>query len=357
MKAAKSLIEMAAALEELKANAKDFMVPVTELKPVTTETHVNLQFGDKTFTPNSVAHKQLSAFTEIPRQYYDRILKQNPALLSENIRHGLKQKAHSKEDGRRMIRTVGDQARAILSDKYRRLDAYDLMQAILPVMHDGRFEVDSCELTESRVYLKALTSRVKSEVKPGDAVQYGLMVSSSDVGDGALRVEPLIFRLVCKNGAVMSSAIRKMHLGRNFAGEGIQELLSDRTKELSDAAFWNQVRDVVQAHMDPAIFEREVEKLREAAGQPIKNTDIQTVIELAMEKTGIQGEGLLSSMVAYMANGADGAGFNRWGLANAFTYAAQGEEVSYDKSVDLERAGGRILELHRAEWTKIAEAA
>jgi hypothetical protein len=55
----------------------------------------------------------------------------------------------------------------------------------------------SCDVTESRFYLKAVTDRVQGEVKQGDAIQAGLVVSNSEVGQGSLRVEALDSRLVC----------------------------------------------------------------------------------------------------------------------------------------------------------------
>jgi hypothetical protein len=47
----------------------------------------------------------------------------------------------------------------------------------------------------------------------------------------------------------------------------------------------------------------------------------------------------------------------RWGLANGFTYAAHAEDVNYDKSIDLERAGSKIIDLSGSSWKRIAEVA
>lgn len=39
---------------------------------------------------------------------------------------------------------------------------------------------------------------MKPEIVPGDIVQAGFVVSNSEIGLGALKVEPLVYRLICK---------------------------------------------------------------------------------------------------------------------------------------------------------------
>lgn len=366
MKTGKSLTELAQELERLKNDSRDFVVPTAKLSmevagenPTPVLRMQNGQAHD--YRPTSWAHSQLAQVTDIPKAYYDRIAAENPTLLARNVNHGFDRlRAEAAAKGKpeaRMIRTVGGQVRAVLSSKYRRLDCYDLAETVLPVMVQNRFEVVSSEITDRRMYLKALTPRVQGEIKPGDVVQFGLCISSSDVGAGSLRVEPLMYRLVCSNGLITNTAIRKFHVGKNQAGDDIQELLSDATKELSDAAFWAQVRDVVQGHMRSDIFELEMAKLRVAAGEKITNFDIEEVVELTMKRVGVTGEKTKHSMVGYLANGADGAGLNRYGLLNAMTYAAQQDHVDYDQSVELERAAYEILELPKKDWARIAEKA
>lgn len=373
MKQGKTLVQLAQELERLSKTARDFLVPVEKLEMQVQPTSgigpadtaapgrpvLTFQNGDSHHLPLSGwAHNQLASYTEIPSAYYDRIRSTSPELLARNVNHGLAlaKKSEGKRPEARMLRTADGQVRAFLSSKYRRLDSIDLLEAVLPQLIGGEFEVKSAELTERRMYLKALTPKITADVRPGDAVQFGITISSSDVGSGAIKVEPLIYRLVCSNGMISASAIRKSHIGRDMAGDEISELLTDATKELSDQAFYAQIRDVVTAHMRPEIFEREVNRLREAAGLKITNFDLQEVVELTSKRVGITGEATKKSMVAYLANGADGAGLTQWGLVNAFTWAAQQDHVDYDQSIELERAGAKVLELPRKEWTRIAEA-
>jgi Domain of unknown function (DUF932) len=363
MKAGKTLTELAQQLEDIKAKSRDFIVPTARLQM---GADASLQFYGKDketapqiLEPSDYAHGQIAGYASVPKAYYDRLRAEKPALLASNVNHGFERQEESRERGTeaRMLRTYDGKLRALVSSSYRRLDSYDLCKVVLPTLVDNRFEVVSSEITETRMYLKALTKRVQSEVKPGDVVQYGIVISNSDVGAGSVRVEPLIYRLVCSNGMIGSTAIRKMHVGRDLAGADIHELLSDETQRLTDEAFWAQVNDVVRASMNQEIFEREVAKLREAAHTPIKNYDIPDVVDVTMKAVGVDGEGAKNDIIAYLARGADGAGLTQWGLINGFTFAAQNEKIGYDRSIELERAGAKVLDIDQRKWARIADAA
>lgn len=359
MKKGKSLVELAQTLEDIRATAKDYLVPATKLT-MTDEAKLSFQNGDlKTLEPTPYAHSQIATYTNIPKAYYDRIRGEDPGLLAQNVNHGIaKQSEGTGRGGKietRMVRTHGEKIRAVLSSSYRRLDSYDLAQTVLPVMADSQMEIVSSEITDTRLYIKALTPKIQTEIKQGDVVQFGLMVSNSDVGAGSVRVEPLIYRLVCKNGLIANTSIKKFHVGRNMAGDDVTELLTEETLNLTDSAFWAQVRDILIASMKPERFELEVNRLREAAALPIKNFDLPEVVELSMKAVGVSGERTKDNILAYLANGADGAGLTQWGLINGFTFAAQQDNVDYDQSIELERAGSKILELNPRQWRRIAE--
>lgn len=370
MKTGKTLVELATELQRIKATARDFVVPTEMLraqwKPSDAKDNGEVTLGfdgaqKQEFRLTPWAGQQLATYSDIPKAYFDRLAIQSPALLADNVNHGLHvQASAARRDSRqesRMLRTLDGNVRGLLSSRYRILDSHDMLDAIFPVLSDKGMEVVSSELTERRMFVKALSPRLKADVKPGDTVQYGLVISTSDVGAGSVRVEPLIYRLVCANGMISNTAIRKYHVGKNQAESEIQELLSDKTREVSDAAFWMQVRDIVLHSLKPENFEREVDRLRVAANEEIKNFDLPRVVELTMKETAIYGEGKKNSILHALASGGEGSGLTRWGLVNAFTRAAQAANVSYEESIELERAGGQILELPKNAWQMIASTA
>ena len=319
MKTGKSLSQLAIELERIKSQARDFVVPTEKLTaevisnpdvsgPANVDKlTIGFQNGEKhSFELNPWSATQLAGYTDIPKQYFDRIASENPQLAADSINHGLdrinKEAKRNRKPESRMLRTLDGKVRGLLSSRYRILDAHDMLEATLPVMLDNKMDIISSEITERRLFIKALSPNLKAEVKKGDVVQYGLVISTSDVGAGSVRVEPLIYRLVCLNGMISNTAIRKFHVGKNQAEDDIRELLSDKTRELSDAAFWAQVRDVVIGSMRSENFEKQVDMLRVAANEEIKNFDLPRVVELTMSATKISGEGKKNSILSALAS-------------------------------------------------------
>ncbi len=124
---------------------------------------------------------------------------------------------------------------------------------ILGGLPDIRFE--SCQITESRMYIKAVNPRLQAEVSPGDIVQAGVIISNSEVGLGSVSIQPLIYRLVCSNGMVVNeAAARRNHVGRvTDSGENFS-VYSQATLDAEDKAFVMKIQDTVRAAVEEARF-------------------------------------------------------------------------------------------------------
>jgi hypothetical protein len=127
--------------------------------------------------------------------------------------------------------------------------------------------------------------------------------------------------------------------------------MRDETRRASDKALWMQVQDVTRAALDEALFSRQLQKMQRAAGQPIERT-LAEVVETTGSKYSLL-EGEKASVLQHLA---EGGSLTRWGLVNAITGTAH-DVVDYDRSVELERVGGELLEVTEAEWRKLAAVA
>lgn len=349
MKKGRTMNELAAEMRRINESKRDFIVPASGIS-MTHEAGIALTGGglEPIFaTPTSWAHAQLSDWLGVPRQYYERLRVENPELLAANANWAIS----TQPSDRRLVRTVEGRARALLSNRYRILDSWDLMQAVLPFLLDKGFRVESCELTERRFYLKAFSDKITAEVKVGDVVQYGISLSASDVGAGSIRVDPMLYTLACSNGMVMAdSRLRKYHDGREIKAEEIQEVLTDETRRKTDEAFWLSVRDVVAHTMKDEIFKRAVERMQDATKDKITNYDLAEVVKLTAQAVNVSGDAVRKGIMDHLAEGGD---LTRYGLANAFTRTAS-DQADYELASMLERAGGQIIELGQHEWKAVA---
>ncbi len=290
-------------------------------------------------------HNQVAQKLQIPKRYYDKMRVENPDLLAENVNSWF-----NKNNSKVMVRTIDNSARAFVSSRYRPLDNYDLMNAILPVLKDQQMSVKQSALTEQRLYLKTTFPGLQREVKVNDVVEAGLIISNSEVGAGALKIEAMIWRLVCSNGMITAASLRKYHVGRgNGNGDtDISEFFSDRTRELDDASFFSKVQDICRASIREENFDKEVMKLQESTERKIEKS-IPKVVEITSEKFGLT-DGEKDDALHELIKSGD---LTQYGLANAVTRVAQISD-RYDRQVELERIGNGIIELKPTDWKTVA---
>lgn len=215
------------------------------------------------------------------------------------------------------------------------LDNYDLAQNVLPMLLEAKAKIESCEITENKLYIKAITHKVQAEVKPGDIVSAGILVSNSETGHGSLSIKPLVYRLVCKNGAVVDNlASKKYHVGRTNEMEQIE--FSNETLRADDKAYWLKIRDLIKYSLSQVTFEKIVETMRESTEKKISNPT--KAMELCTRQYAFS-KSEEENILNYLINGGD---ITSWGLGNAVTHAAQDVE-SYDRSTELESVGYQIM--------------
>lgn len=334
MKQGKSIIELAQEISRQQTSKRDFLINANKVSAFVHENQLNIGFptDDDLFTGGLTTngHIQLGNFCDIPKRYYDKMLSY-PDLLSKNVSHWL-----TKNNDKRMFRILDGNVRAILSDKYRRLDNYDLAENILPMLVDAKADVESCEITENKIYIKAITHKVQAEIKAGDVVSAGIVISNSETGHGSLSIKPLVYRLVCSNGAIADSyAMRKYHAGRQTEMEQIE--YAKDTIKAEDTAFWLKVRDLVKFSLSEVTFDKIVETMRVSTALKIEQPE--KAIELVTKKYQMN-ENESSGILSHLIMGGD---LSSWGLGNAVTRMAQ-DVPSYDRSTELESIGFEIMQ-------------
>ncbi|WP_231037687.1 DUF932 domain-containing protein, partial [Pectinatus frisingensis] len=340
MKTGRNIEELGKELLRQRQIRKDFVadtrcIDIDTDEYGTSTMHLALNNDVMDFRLDDLAHSQIAGRLQIPFKYYNRMRMTNPDLLDTNINNWFR-----KTPEKRMVRTLDNRVRAFLSDRYRRLDNLELATTVLPIIQQMKgAQVISCEVTDTHMYLKVINKRLKAELAVNDIVQAGFVISNSEVGLGSLKVEPLVYRLVCKNGLIVKDYTqKKYHVGRQIENDDTAyEIYSDETLKADDKAFFMKVEDTVRTAIDETKFNLTVEKLMAAKGQTTGSDPIKTVELLADKYILNKNEeaGILRHFI--MAN--DNSAF---GLINAVTKASQDID-DYNRATELERLGGEIL--------------
>jgi hypothetical protein len=343
MKSGRSLMSLAEELERQLASKQDLLVPSNLMSYHTKERRSRVSIegpsGFMDYGITELAQRQLADKLKIPFSYFQRMREDKPELLDRNVNTWL-----WSDTERRMIRTLDGRVRAVLSERYRRLDNFDLAKHVLPILYQlpgARFE--SVELTDTRMYLKVVTDRVQYEVAPGDIVQAGVVITNSEVGVGRLGVQPLLFRLLCRNGLIATDhALRKTHVGRIIdAEEDAVVVFKEDTLRADDQAFFLKVRDVVQACVSEATFRLVAEKLQKTIGVPLAGDPTKTV-EMLSDRYGLNDDER-TGVLRHLVTGGDLSAF---GLVGAVTRYAE-DVADYDRATEFEALGGKLIRAPR----------
>jgi hypothetical protein len=345
----KTLQELAIELDRQNSAKKDYLLDTRNLVMDADENGAMLtMINDRNNTNtllgiNEIAHSQIGQALGIPTRYYDKMRQENPALLAENVNTWF-----ATEPKMRMVRTLDGTARAFLSDRYRRIDNYDIAQNVLPILGELNVKFESTEVTDQKMYIKVVNERLTKEVKPGDYVQSGIIITNSEVGMGTVTIQPLLYRLVCTNGMVVNdfrAATRRRHVGKGNLATEDYTLYADDTLLADDHALMLKIRDTIHASLDEVHFTNLIDQMRAAAEVKIETRHIPEMVQMAAPEFGFtkkESEGILDHLIR-------GNDLTMYGFANAVTRYAQ-DVHSYDRSTELEAIGYNIMTMPERTW-------
>lgn len=365
MKAGRTLADLATEIMRQQESKRDFVAATGSIEmtvPESAERTPRLVLhgkdGVQAFGINDTAHDQIANFTDIPRKYYDRMRQEAPELLARNVNRWL----HAAGE-RRMIRTLDGNVRGLLSDRFRPLDNFGLAEAIFPVLKERKLDILSAEITERRLYIKAVDPQLQRDVPKGSMMGTGhtifdtcaaaVTIGNSEIGFGALFVESGVYTRQCTNMATFKQhSQRRYHVGKKLsaADAAMEFIASQTTQRLEDAALWSRLADTVRGAFDQAQFDSRIKLLTNASEQKIE-ANPEKVVEVVAERFGFN-ETERGSVLRHLIDGGD---LSRYGMFNAITRMAEDVD-SYDRATEVEGIGGDVVMLPQSDWKRLAAA-
>jgi hypothetical protein len=251
-------------------------------------------------------------------------------LLETNFRELLR---HGPE--RHLIRSISGEARAVLSDRYRRLDSRPLLDAFIGAC--GEFGAVPYEglATELSAAVRAIVPTVFEPVT-GEFLVLGLSWQNSDFGTRAYSMSAFTLRLVCLNGMVGANELKQVHLGGRLPDD---ISFSARTYELDTKTMVSATADVVRSALDTRVIERKLDVVRRAHSEEVDWTSawrrVARDLGKAEQKTlrdTFEGQDVINLP----------PGKTTWRLSNALSWMAH-QADSDERRLDLERLAGAVL--------------
>ena len=286
--------------------------------------------GKKAVLITKPCHDQIAEKLEIPLKYYHKMEEETPELLTENVNTWLRR--NNKDV---FLRGLDESARAFLSDRYRVIDHLDVLMCALNELQAHDAEIEDCFLSETELNIKVKSQTLRDFVRhKDDLIMGGIFITNSETGHKALRVEPRMFRVKCSNGMIVEELVtREIHIGN---GDEISDEIVYLSLRRSIRELFNRFGEIVLL-------------LRESTEAKIRNP--QKVIQNVVDQYKLSETQKANILMAFGAE----PEYDQYGIANAVTQAAQKEET-WEKSVDLEKLGGKLVALPMEEFKAMDEA-
>lgn len=415
------LDEMVAILKEQQARKIDLVAPASSLRVKGGQLVLSglealveadgVTDPNGTYQPTEVFDEGISARLEIPRAYLRRLRQDRTDLYDDNVngllggRKPLMRVAASGSGEAVVVREAvpadprtflvrlfrGEEtgqgvARALLSNRFARLDNLDGLMAMLAGITEagiepGTLSFDRCDLTDRRMYVKVGAPQITAlapellkgyrnpfanpavgaqrvrgrdveewrrvaaeegqgytEAEGGEPVVFaGFIFTNSEVGNGRWSLLPQIVVRICKNGLTFTSdAFGRTHLGAAME-EGIVEWSAD-TQDKNLALVTAQTRDAVAKFLDVGYVQAKVAQLEEKAGAPVtKPEETVKVLAKKLAFTDDQADGILLHFIA-------GSQLTAGGIAQAITSFSQ-TVPDADAAFDMEVKALAAMEL------------
>jgi len=375
----RSLEDMLHVITEQNKMKQDYIAPTNQLQFRTLQNegetaHSQIVMEANQGEPTKILNVNQHCFDQIAQKAEiatptARRLQQNYPREMDNLINAIWQKENSK----RMVRTFDNAnhtnpfnydnhtgtARAFLSDKFKTFDNSDLLESALPTLgeSDACWKIVNFANTDKKLYIRLKSEVIQADAGVGDTMAHGIGISNSETGSGSVAVFGINWTLACLNGMQTENVTRKAHITSARDGD-TWNVLTDETKQADNHSLKLQLRDIVSSYASRDAFDENIEKMRRAKEDVVNvpmNESVENlgkVLTLSKKETSNVLEGLLQTIG--QSGYEQSQKINRATLVNACT--AVGNTADPDNVDFWQRLGGKVLNLGKTDWNRVAMA-
>jgi hypothetical protein len=236
---------------------------------------------------------------------------------------------------RLLSRSVDGEVRAVLSDRFRRMDSRPIVDSFAKACAAvGALPVEGYA-TDVKVAIKAVLPQIFEPV-PNEVMAYGIILENSDFGAAALSLRTFALRLWCSNYAITDESLREVHLGARLADD---IAWSSETHRLDTARTSSAIGDVVRAELDAGRLDELQAVIRRADAERVDARAVGMLLRKHLNRAEAR-------RATEAFNGPDvellPAGSSVCRVSNAVSWLA-GQTADTTRKLELMRAAGAVL--------------
>jgi len=300
---------------------------------------MNPVYGTMPFHPNAVS--QACAKAGLPKVYMNTLLKDSQEdLLALNFNRRFSDQPRLKDGSRKRyrLRSVGNEVRGMVSDRYPLWDSNLLLSEFLAGAQKCGGVVVAAQAMDTKFSVKVVIPAMFEPIQH-EVMLFGASLRNSDYGDGKYDISGAVVRLRCTNLMTTESIFSKIHLARRL-DESI--VFSKETYEADTRALALATRDVVRNYLSPERVGGYVQAIQEAGAREI---DADAVLEGLRARSRLLKEEVNEVKSVFRSADVENLppGNTAWRLSNALSFFAKSAEPS--RSLELETLAGSVAGL------------
>ncbi len=326
----------------------DYLVPTDKMEftnmlddnyNVTLDFEYGSEIKHITFHDNAIT--QIASKMDIPTKYLRELHNSDKSWKKFLVREILEFHTCNAKQQRLLIRTVGHQARGVLSDSYKRMNSIILYSTFLAAAQTSGAVIADAHYNGLTGFVEVIRPDVIVIPTEKNGIQYicfGVQFRNSDFGTSSLEMRAFNFVIRCLNGWVTQSVMRNVHLGARLP-ENLE--LSQRTYDLDTQTKASLVKDTIGQLMDPERLLNYSIKVQEASKIDI---DLPSEVK-ALPQIGVHDSEVKVLEQLFMENNPD----NNLEGANTLFKLTQGlsavaRESSNTRKRELDEITGKLFD-------------
>lgn len=329
---------------------QDYIAPLgvnlrrKEHNPVITfaggDTPLTMNMPDGQFSLHDNAIGQLADRMGVPQRYL-RTLASGDPWSKQLAAHLLNEHSSWTERSRVLVRAVGTQVRAVLSDSYRRLDSVQILTAFVEEAAGQGAVISDAYMNDTKIWAETILPQplIVPTRNNGNVVIFaGARFSTSDYGKGSVDMRAFLLNGACLNGMVRESVMKQVHLGSKLPDN---LALSQRTYELDTQTTTSAIRDLTKGLFSRDTLER---KAYEIQGASEMEVDLdREITRLTKSGSLLKSEGAEVEKILMRNDPDDGVqgGATLWKLTQAIT--AHARVLPPERSRELHEISGNLM--------------
>ncbi|MDR3626941.1 MAG: hypothetical protein P4L45_08920 [Ignavibacteriaceae bacterium] len=321
---------------------KDHFLPISQARFLIKDSkRLQIELNNSCYFLNANANVQLAGQIGLPSAWVNNMIQSEISWRTVAMAELLNRHVQNITCRNALVRTIGDEARAVLSGRYTRLDSQRLYVSFIEALRNAGARLFNAAISEDglKVYFYGIYENI-FEVQTSNGVIYltvGVRLSHSDYSLGYLSLRTYLLQVLGANGLVMENLIKNPYPGTSASGNG-----NGQNNLLPDTlACSSRIQDILKYIFSKNRISDILSRVRKALETEINYADKIKTLENRVSKEEVKelNKLLAANRVEDGIGNTDGR--NLWKLAQGLATVARDKAVS--QKIRLEQIAGSLF--------------